>query len=196
MSIVAILGSPRSEGNSAGLVKAFLKAAEPFGATARTFRLNDLSFRGCQACYVCKTSRDTCVLKDDLAPVLDAVREADVVVLASPVYFGDITGQLKTFFDRTFSFFTPDYRTSATPSRLAPGKKLVFVQTQGQPDPTLFDDVYPRYERFFKRFGFAETHLIRAHGVANAGDAAGKSEFLQQAEEVAEKVFGRKDVAW
>lgn len=196
MSIVAILGSPRGEGNSAGLVKTFLKAAEPFGATARTFQLNDLSFRGCQACYACKTSRDTCLLKDDLAPVLDAVREADVVVLASPVYFGDITGQLKTFFDRTFSFFTPDYRTSATPSRLAPGKKLVFVQTQGQPDPTLFDDVYPRYERFFKRFGFAETHLVRAHGVANAGDVAGKSEFLQQAEEVAVKVFGRKDVEW
>lgn len=195
--IVALLGSPRKEGNSATLVKTFLEASEKFGATTEVYLLNTLTYRGCQACYACKTKLDECILKDDLTAVLAAVKEADIVVLASPVYYGDITAQLKSFFDRTFSYFTPDYRTNPNPSRLAPGKHLVFVQTQGQPDPNVFDDVYPRYDRFFNRYGFVSTHLIRAYGVANVDDVVKRPEFLLQAQKVAADLFDTgKDVNW
>lgn len=117
------------------------------------------------------------------------MRDADVVVLATPVYFGDITAQLKTFFDRSFSFFTPDYRISNTPSRLAPGKKLVFVQTQGQPDGSFFDDIYPRYDRFLKRFGFGETHLIRGVGLSAPDDAARNDKLLEETDLTAARVL-------
>lgn len=189
MSVVAILGSPRRDGNSATLAGVVLKEAEKAGVATRTFFLNDLTYRGCYACYACKQNLDHCVLDDSLTVVLEAVAAADVVVFASPVYFGDVTGQFKLFFDRTFSYFTPDYRTAANPSRLAPGKKLVFVQTQGQPDPSFFEDVFPRYDKFFKRIGFSETHLVRAYGVAAPDDVGKKPEFVAAAEKVARKIF-------
>jgi multimeric flavodoxin WrbA len=190
MSVVAVLGSPRRNGNSASLAGIILNEAEKTGKETRTFFLNDLTYRGCYACYACKQNAENCILDDSLTPVLEAVAAADVVIFATPVYFGDVTGQFKLFFDRTFSYFTPDYRTAANPSRLAPGKKLIFVQSQGQPDPAFFDDVYPRYDRFFKRIGFSETHLVRSFGVAAPDDATKKPEFVAEAEAVARKLFG------
>jgi multimeric flavodoxin WrbA len=78
----------------------------------------------------CKTKLDRCVLKDDLSEVLDAVRETDILVMATPVYYGEVSSQLKGFIDRTFSFLVPDYTTNPNPSRLQSNKKLVFIQTQ------------------------------------------------------------------
>jgi multimeric flavodoxin WrbA len=196
MSVVAVLGSPRRHGNSATLAEIVLAEAAKAGHATRTFFLNDLSYRGCYACYACKQNVDSCVLDDSLTPVLEAVAAADVVIFASPVYFGDVTGQFKLFFDRTFSYFTPDYRTAANPSRLATGKKLVFVQSQGQPDQAFFDDVYPRYDRFFKRIGFGETHLIRAVGVGAPGEALQRPEFVRAAEKVAAGLFSKGEVDW
>ena len=62
----------------------------------------------------CKTKLDRCILEDDLTRVLDAVREADVLLLASPVYYGDLSSQMKSFIDRTYSYFVPDFHTIPT----------------------------------------------------------------------------------
>ncbi|MEJ2689478.1 MAG: flavodoxin family protein [Deltaproteobacteria bacterium] len=161
MKIACVLGSPRRKGNSAIIANHLLTTAEKQGAECKSFFLNGLRYYGCQACYSCKTKSDKCMIKDDLAEVLDAVREADVLVVATGTYFGEITGQLKTFFDRTFSFLTPDFHENPQPSRLAPGKKLIFIITQGQANEELYADIYPRYERFFKMYGYADRHLIR-----------------------------------
>jgi len=69
--------------------------------------------------------------KDDLEKVLDAVRRADVLVMASPIYYGEVASQIKAFIDRTYSFLASDYVTNPHPSRLSPGKKMVFILTQG-----------------------------------------------------------------
>lgn len=185
MKIIALLGSPRLEGNSATITKRFLAAAEALGASTQSVALNTLSYRGCQACYACKTGSEACVLNDDLRDVLAAVSEADILVLATPVYYGDVTGQLKNYIDRTFSYLTPDYRTSSTPSRLTPGKKLVFIQTQGQPDAGIFGDIFPRYEKFLKWQGFNEAHLLRVCGVSAPDDVLSHDDLLQQADQTA-----------
>jgi len=164
MKVVTLLGSPRSQGVSAKIANRIVETAGQLGAEQRSFELNRLSYRGCQGCYACKTGREDCVLRDDLTEVLAAVEEADLVVLASPVYYGEITSQLKGFVDRTFSYLVPDYRTNPQPSRLAP-KKLIFVLTQGNPEESAFADIFPRYERFLKWQGFTETRLVRACGV-------------------------------
>lgn len=195
MKLVAIHGSPR-QGNSSAIADRLLLSAEKTGAKTESHYLNSLTYRGCQACNACKTKSERCVVTDDLTPVLDAILAADVVVLASPVYFGDVTGQFKSFFDRTFSFFTPDYRTAANPSRLAAGKKLVFIQTQGQPDPAFFDDIYPRYERIVKRFGFTETRLIKGVGLAGPYSPEAVTTYLDQAETVAAELAAKGDVDW
>lgn len=183
--IVCVLGSPRLQGNSAAIAKRFCEEAEKLGASVETFPLNKLSYRGCQGCMACKTKLDRCVLKDDLAQVLDAVREADVLVMASPVYYGDVSSQLKAFIDRTFSYLVPNFATDPNPCRLRPGKKLVFVLAQAQPDEKLFADIYPRYESFFKWYGFDGTHLIRCAGAQAPGEAEKRADVMDRASELA-----------
>ena len=129
---MCLLGSPRPHSNSAALAARFLETAAKLGAETLNYTLSRLTYRGCQACYTCKTKLDRCVLKDDLTEVLESVQRADTLVIATPVYYADVTGQLKCFIDRTYSFLKPDYITNPSPSRLAPGKKLVFITTQGQ----------------------------------------------------------------
>ncbi len=184
MKIVALLGSPRHGKNSASLANRFTETAAGLGAGIRTFELNRLNYRGCQGCYACKKTIDYCVLNDDLTEVLHEVQTADLVVLASPVYYGDITAQLKGFIDRCYSYMKPDYLTNPQPSRLSP-KKLVFVLTQGHPDETLFADIFPRYEGFLKWMGFSETRLVRVCGIGPGSIDQVPAQALQQAEEVA-----------
>ncbi len=189
MKIVCLLGSPRPKGNSAVIAKRFCETAESLGADVEIFALNKLKYRGCQACMTCKTKLDKCVLKDDLAEVLDAVRDSDVLVMATPVYYGVVSSQLKAYIDRTFSYLVPDYVTNQNPSRLSPGKELVFIQVQGHPDENLFNDVFPRYDSFFKWYGFGESHLIRACGVRDKGDVEGREDIMKLAEETAAKII-------
>lgn len=188
MKIVTLLGSPRSKGNSATIAGRFLGAAAALGAETCVFELNRLNYRGCQGCYACKKKLDRCVLEDDLTAVLAKIVEAETVVLATPVYYGDLSGQLKCFIDRTFSFLKPDYITNSEPCRLPPGKKLVFIITQGQPDEGLFADIFPRYDKFLKWYGFAESHLIRACGIGPASIDKVPEKYLEQAEELARAI--------
>ena len=190
MKIACLLGSPRPNANSSAIAARLLKTAEAGGAVTRTFELNRLNYRGCQGCYACKTRLDRCILEDDLTEVLAAVQEADVVVLASPVYYGDVTGQLKCFIDRTFSYLVPDYVSNSRPSRLDP-KKLVFILTQGNPGEALFADIYPRYEGFFRWLGFTESRLVRACGIGPASVDAVPEPVLHRAEEAAWALLGQ-----
>jgi multimeric flavodoxin WrbA len=186
MKIVAVLGSPRPQGNSSTLARAFLQAAGELGAETTEYLLNQMDFKGCQGCMGCKTKSQSCILEDDLAPVLTAIKAADVLVLASPVYYGDLSGQLKCCFDRTYSFFNPDFSC-----RLAPGKKVVMVLTQAHPDPGEFDDIFPRYQRWFKWYGFDSGHLLRAVGVREPGEVKGQAAVLDQAAALARELVGK-----
>lgn len=189
MKLVCLLGSPRPKGNSTAIARHLTATAAQLGAETTVFELNRLTFRGCQGCYACKQSLDRCIVADDLAAVLDAVRAADSVVLASPVYYGDVSAQLKGFVDRTFCYLKPDYPTNPQPSRLTP-KKLVFVLTQGHPDAKLFADIFPRYDMFLKWMGFADTRLIRACGIGPSTVDAVPQGSLREAEDAARALFG------
>ena len=186
MKIVAVLGSPRPQGNSSTLARAFLQAAAARGAEVTEYLLNQLAYQGCQGCMACKTKRDTCILEDDLAPVLNAVIEADLLVLASPVYFGDLSGQMKCFFDRTYSYINPDFST-----RVPPGKKAVVVLVQANPDPAQFADIFPRYERWLKLYGCDPVHLLRAVGAREPGDIASQTAALDAAAALARELVNR-----
>ncbi|MDD5224314.1 MAG: flavodoxin family protein [bacterium] len=191
MKITCLLGSPRPHSNSAAIAARFLETAARLGAETLSYNLNRLTFRGCQACYTCKTKLDRCVLKDDLTEVLESVQRTDTLVIATPIYYTDVTGQLKCFIDRTYSFLKPDYVTNPSPSRIAPGKKLVFITTQGQSDPDKFAKVPARYGSIFKWYGFEESHLIRACGVGIKTTEAELEPYLKQAEETAKKIMGK-----
>ena len=189
MKITCLLGSPRRNGNSATIARRFIDTAENLGAKVQTFALNEMKIRGCQACMACKTKLDHCALKDDLTQVLDDIRDSDVLVLATPTYFHDISSQMKTFIDRIYSYYVPNFLTAPVPGRLPVGKQLVFIQTQAQPDSNLFAEVFPKYELFFKRLGFEKNHLIRACGVSAPEDVSKREEILNEAEAAARQIF-------
>jgi multimeric flavodoxin WrbA len=189
MKITAVLGSPRKGGNSDTLADAFLQHALGLGAEVERFKLNELRYSGCLACNVCKTTSEKCVLKDDLAQVLEATRRCDTLVLATPVYFADATAQMKGYLDRLYSFFKPDYFLRPDFSRFTPGKKLVVVVSQRGQD-TAFADFPSRYERIFTRFGFEPMHLIRGCWLSDELDAAAKRpDLLTLCRESARKVM-------
>ncbi len=188
MKVVSLLGSPRKNANSSIVAERFCATAQNLGAEVRSFTLNDLDFRGCQGCYVCKTKLDRCVLKDDLAEVLEAVRETDILVLASPVYFWDVSAQMKAFLDRCFSFLVPDFLTNPNRSRLAPGKKLVFILTQNNPDPNSFTHIFQKFDYFFRGFGFTDTRQIRAFGAREPGEVEANREVMETAVRTAEEL--------
>jgi len=185
MKVVCLLGSPREKGNSELLVDEVVAPLRERGAEVTTHRLNSLKYRGCQACMACKTSSEACVLKDDLTPVLADVRAADVVVFASPVYYGDVTGQMKCFVDRSFEFLVPEFINTDKPSRLAPGKRSVIVLTQAAAEEQ-FADVFGRYKGFLEFYGFREVHQGRACGAYAKGAVAENGKALQRARTVGE----------
>jgi multimeric flavodoxin WrbA len=183
MKIVAVLGSPRPQGNSSTLARAFLKAAGERGAEITEYLLSRLDFQGCQGCGACKSKRQTCILEDDLAPVLNAVKEADVLVLASPVYFGDLSGQMKCFFDRTYSFINPDFSC-----RVPAGKKAVMVLVQANPEEAEFADIFPRYRRWLELYGCDPIRLLRVTGVREPGEVASQTPALEAAAALAREL--------
>ena len=187
--IACVLGSPRQGGNSETIARKVLDTAESMGAHSQVFTLNSLNYKGCQGCMACKTTAQECVINDDLKAVLDAVREADVLVIAGPIYFGQVTAQLKGFIDRTYRWLGPDFKTDPKPGRLSPGKKCVFIATQGNPDSAALD-IAPMFAMFLKRFGYEEVVSVRGLGLAGKTDAAANSELMAQAAEVGKQVMG------
>ncbi|MFH0957657.1 MAG: flavodoxin family protein [Pseudomonadota bacterium] len=183
MKVLAIIGSPRAKSNSAALARKIIERASELGAETKEFVLNKLQYKGCQACETCKTKLDHCVLKDDLTQVLEATKEADAVVMATPNYFGEVSGQFKSFFDRTYSFLNPDFT-----SRLSPGKSCVFIMAQGQTNLNIYTDVYSRYEAWLKRYGFANNFLLRMNGPRPAGSVAERQDLVAEAQEIAGKL--------
>lgn len=181
--VVCLLGSPRPKGNTFDMLAALMRGAEEAGAEAVLHRLNELEYRGCQGCLSCKRKSETCVLRDGLSAVLEDVRGCDALVLGTPVYFGEVTAQLKGFIDRTFCYLKPGYAhlPRGERSRLAPGKDLAFVIAQGHPKEDLFTDIFPRYEYFYRWLGFGHSRLLRACGVYDPGAAAAREEIMEQA---------------
>ena len=188
-NIVCILGSPHRNGNSSTLAEYFCRAAVKKDAKTRIFFLNELKYRGCQGCLACKTGLDHCVQEDELQVVLEAINKADILVLATPVYLGDISGQLKLFIDRTFSFVSPKYRDIPPASRLTGGRKLVFIQTQSQLSETRFADIFEKYRRIFHGIGFDASYLIRACGVSLPHEAGSRPDLQALAENTAKQVL-------
>jgi len=191
MQVVCLKGSPRRNGNSSRLADHFLEQLQAHGAETQTFELNLLQMRGCQACNACKRDHDRCIVDDDLREVLDAVFDADLLVFASPVYYGDVSAQLKTFIDRSYCFLKPRYITLEHPNRFPQRKPLVFILTQGHRDGRVFDDILPRYSQIFHWTGFAETTPIRVVDVYHPGDADEKRpEVFLQLEQLAADFAG------
>lgn len=99
-SIIILNGAGKKNGNTAAMIRAFSDAAKANGNEIKEFYLQTMNIHGCLDCGGChrkeKGSLEPCVQKDDMYQIYPAFREADVIVFASPVYWWDVTGTLKT----------------------------------------------------------------------------------------------------
>ena len=135
--IIVIDGGPRKNFNTASMLQKFVDGASSVNSDidVKTIRLYGLDYKGCMSCMACKIKGKTsniCKFKDALTTILEEIAQADGLVLGSPIYFGDVTGQMRTFLERlAFPWLSyNDYSLTAT-------KKMpvVLVETMnGLPD--------------------------------------------------------------
>jgi len=104
MHILGICGSPHPDGNTAYALRHALQVIEREGIGTTYLSLADYEIRPCKGCFACREG--TCVQEDDMTEIADAIYHCDGLILASPVYMGLVTGQLKVMMDRTVLFRT------------------------------------------------------------------------------------------
>lgn len=101
---MALNGSPRKNWNTAQILQAALTAAQEQGAEVEMVNLYDLRYTGCRSCFACKgknsPSFGRCAVGDELKPVLERILAADVALFGSPIYFGQVTAQLRALLER------------------------------------------------------------------------------------------------
>jgi multimeric flavodoxin WrbA len=104
MKAIAINGSPRKDWNTSIMLQSALDGAASAGAETKLTHLYDLDFKGCTSCFACKRKGSTCAglcaQRDSLRDVLAEVLAGDVLILGSPIYFGDVTGEMRSFLER------------------------------------------------------------------------------------------------
>jgi multimeric flavodoxin WrbA len=133
MKVIAINGSPRKKWNTATLLEKALEGAASEGAETEITHLYDLNFKGCTSCFACKLkdgkSYGKCAMNDELTPVLEKLKDADAVILGSPIYLGNSTGEMRSFMER---FIFPYLVYSTSPMSLYPKNIPVgYIYTMG-----------------------------------------------------------------
>ena len=173
--IIILNGSPRPKGNTAGLICSFTKGAEEAGNTVTAFLLDSMKINGCKGCYAGGKNPDSpCVQKDDMEKIYPVYKEADVIVLASPLYYWNISGQLRTAFDRLFAVAECD------PGYQNPKKECVLLMAAAGHE---FDEVIQYYNGLMKHLGWNNLGAVLAGGVNDPGDIEGKPA-LKEAERI------------
>lgn len=129
MNITAIVGSPRKKGNCSVIVENFVKNLEVKGHKSEVYNLYDSQIKGCIACDACTNGKvDVCVHNDEFIKMAESIKKSDVLIFASPIYMGQISGPAKTFLDRFYTFADEDFSI-----RHIKGKKFITVTTSGAP---------------------------------------------------------------
>ncbi len=145
MKIIAVNGSPRKGWNTATLLGKALDGSAARGADTELVHLYDLTYKGCVSCFACKikggSSYGKCAVKDDLAPILEKAGEADALILGSPIYFGSVTGEMRSFMERLlFPYLTyTDPYGSLFPRKINAGFIYTMNVTEKQMQERGFD---------------------------------------------------------
>jgi multimeric flavodoxin WrbA len=108
VKVIAFFGSPRREGNTELLLKEAVRGVEESGLGIQLFNLNEMQIMPCQNCGGCEET-GACIYEDDMSQIYDAIRTADRVILASPVFFFSVSAQAKVMIDRCQAFWCEKY---------------------------------------------------------------------------------------
>ena len=166
--IIILNGSPRRNGNTSALTSAFAKGAQEAGHQVTEFSLSTMRINGCLGCWQGgKDEAHPCVQRGDMEKIYPVYREADVVVLASPLYYWFISGFLKNAFDRLFAIAECD------PHTRNPKKQSVLLMAA---EGAGFEESEHWYDRLEKHMGWQSIGKVLCCYVTQPGDIAGKKE--------------------
>ncbi len=178
--IVILNGSPRRSGNTSALIKAFAEGAESAGHSVTEFFLDRMNIHGCKGCFGGHSGRECpCVQKDDMDQIYPAVKDSEVIVLASPLYYWNLSGQLRTAVDRLFALEEGDGNLLRGHGRAS--ALLMAAEGHG------FDDVLLYYDHLMEHLKWENLGHVLAGGNGDVGDIKGKPE-LQQAYELGKSI--------
>jgi multimeric flavodoxin WrbA len=159
---VAINGSPRKNWNTDTLLQKALEGAKSAGAQTEIIHLHDLQFKGCSSCFACKRKdfkmSGHCIMKDDLTDILEKILKCNVLLLGSPVYFGNITGGMQCFLERLL-FSNLSYnegRSSVFEGNISSG--FIFTMNMGKDQPEL--KLFEHYRNLLTRLGKTSEILL------------------------------------
>lgn len=178
--IVILNGSPRKNGNTSALVREFTKGAKNVGNTVTEFFLDNMNINGCKGCFGGHSSKACpCVQKDDMSKIYPVVKESDVIVLATPLYYWNMSGQIRITIDRLFALEEGDgnlLRGHGKSSAL-----LMAAEGYG------FEDVILYYNHLMEHLSWTNLGHVLAGGNGDIGDIEGKNE-LQKAYELGKSI--------
>jgi len=163
MKILALIGSPRKNGNCDILVN---KIAEKIDGEKEILFLNELNLNYCNACQACQ--KGNCIKDDDTREIISKIEDADLLIFSSPIYFGQVSAQAKTVIDRF-------YMISQNPERTLEGTKVIQVFTQANPS-----DAFDQYIKSMETMPFAFLGMEVIETISAKG-AAGKGEGIEDA---------------
>ncbi len=150
MKVVAVNGSPRKNWNTATLLEQALAGAASRGAATLLVHLYDLDYKGCRSCFACKRkggkSFGRCAVRDALTPVLEEIGGADALIVGSPIYFGETTGETRSFLERLlFPFPLYDKDFTGAPLR---EMRTAWIYTMNIPESMVKEMSLERVFRF------------------------------------------------
>ena len=167
MKVVAVNGSPRANHNTAELLDSATEGAKSQGAEVERFDLYKLDYKGCRGCFACKRkggkSLHKCAIKDGLTPILEAIAEADALVVGSPIYFSDITGETRSFLERLLFQYLP-YDPEVEGHTYFPRElKVGIIYTMGYPQDPIDERLAPM-ERFLGQVFRTQVRSFKSQG--------------------------------
>jgi multimeric flavodoxin WrbA len=167
MTVIGINGSPRKNWNTATLLKEALAGAASQGSETEFIHLYDHDFKGCTSCFACKIidgpSNGRCAWEDDLSPILKKIEEsAEAIILATPIYFGSMSGEMRSFLERLLFapliYAKPPHSRTAYPRKIRTGCIYTMNVTEEQSAERRYDVLYQTTEASLQTiFGAAET---------------------------------------
>lgn len=167
--IVILNGGPRKNGNTSALVRAFTEGAESAGHTVTEFFLSGMDIHGCKGCFSGHSGRECpCAQRDDMDKIYPAVKGSDVVVLASPLYYWNMSGQLRTAVDRLFALEEGDGNLLRGNDRAS--ALLMAAEGRGFEDAALY------YDHLMEHLRWKNLGKVLCGGVMNTGDIKGHKE--------------------
>ena len=179
--ILAVIGSPRRNGNTHILVSKIVEGAKAKGAVVDELFLGDLNIRECDGCHACWKGKE-CSKDDDMRDIYPAINRSDVIIFGTPVYWYGPTALMKAFIDRFVYFNCPENR-----QKIKDISAVLAVPFE-EDDPETARGVI---EFFQKSLAYLEIKLlgqIIVPGVGEKGAIRSKSQYLQQAYELGRKL--------